>query len=426
MLAVMFITFLVFLVFGMPIGFSMGFSALLAILTSGKDIMLIIPAKLFGGVDSFTLMAIPLFILAGKLMEEGGVSVRLVKFANSLVGAFKGGLAYVSVVSSVIFAGISGSASADTSAIGSILIPSMIRENYKKGFVACLIASAGTIGPVIPPSLLMIIYSSITGLSIATLFLAGIVPGLLMAASLLVISYFYARKHPETVTEKKFSVRELFQSLKDAIIALSLPVIIVGGIITGVFTATEAAAVSVFLALIIGLFIYREVSIKDCWRILAEAAKSSASLMMIVGMAAVFGWVLGIEQFPKIAVNFLVSLTDSPSVIVLLVVIFMLIVGCFVETIAALVILIPVLHPIALQFGFDPVHFAMVVVITALIGAVTPPVGILLFISAGMAEVKMKEVLKFVVPFIATLIVVVLLVAYVPWFTLVIPNLLAG
>ncbi len=426
MLFFLFVTFLILLFFGMPIGFAMGFSAVIAIISSGRDILLIVPAKLFAGVDSFTLMAIPLFILAGKIMEEGGVSTRLVQFANSLVGAFKGGLAYVSVISSIIFAGISGSASADTSAIGSILIPSMIREKYEKGFVACLIASAGTIGPVIPPSLLMIIYSSITGLSIATLFLAGIIPGLIMGASLLVISYFYARKHPETVTDKRFSIRDLLKSFKEAVVALLLPVIIVGGIISGVFTATEAAAVSVFLALIIGLFIYKEISVKDCWRIFAEAAKSSATLMIIVGMAAVFGWVLGVEQFPKIAVNSLVTLTSNPSIVLLLVIVFMLLVGCFVETIAALVIFIPVLHPIALQFGFDPVHFAMVVLITALIGAVTPPVGILLFISAGMAEVKMKNVFKFVVPFIATLIIVDLLVAYVPWFTLVIPNLLGG
>ncbi|MFA6507447.1 MAG: TRAP transporter large permease [Treponemataceae bacterium] len=424
MLTVLFISFLILLFLGMPIGFSMGLSALLAILSSGKDILMIVPAKLFSGLDSFTLMAIPLFLLAGKLMEEGGVSERLVKFANALVGSLRGGLSYVAVVSSVIFAGISGSASADTSAIGSILIPSMINKGYKKGWVACLIASGGTIGPVIPPSLLMIIYSSITGLSIATLFLAGIIPGLLMAGALLVICYFYARKHPETVSDEKFSFKALWISFKDSFLALMLPVVIVGGILSGVFTATEAAAVSVMLALAIGLFIYREISLKDMWRILAEAAKSSAMLMIIIGMASIFAWVLGIQQFPKLAVNFLTSLTSNPSLIILLVIVFLLIIGCFVETIAALVILIPVLHPIALQFGFNPIHFAMVVVITALIGAITPPVGILLFISAGMAKIDMKEVLKYVAPFIICLTIVVFIVAYVPWFTMVLPNLL--
>lgn len=421
-LTVLFVTFLVLLVIGMPIGFSMGLSALFAILSSGKSILLIVPAKLFGGLDSFTLMAIPLFILAGKLMEEGGVSERLVKFANSLVGSMKGGLSYVSVVSSVIFAGISGSASADTSAIGAILIPSMIKKGYKKGFVACLIASAGTIGPVIPPSLLMIIYSSITGLSIATLFLAGILPGLLMAASLIVISYFYSIRHPESAGDTKFSFVNLWKSFKESILALLLPIVIVGGIISGIFTATEAAAVSVVLALVIGLFVYRKITFKDLWRILAESAKSSAVLMIIVGMAALFAWILGIQQFPKLAVDFLLSLSANPAVIMLLVIAFLLIVGCFVETIAALVILIPVLHPIAMQFGFNPIHFAMVVIITALIGAVTPPVGILLFISSGMAKVEMKEVLKHVLPFIVCLIAVVLLVAYVPWFTTVISK----
>jgi len=423
MLSTLFISFLGFLSIGMPIGFAMGFSALLAIVSGGKDIFLVIPAKIFGGVDSFTLMAIPLFILAGKLMEEGGVSERLINFANSLVGSFKGGLSSVAVVSSVIFAGISGSASADTSAIGAIIIPPMIQKGYEKGWVVSLIASAGTIGPVIPPSLLMIIYSSVTGLSIATLFLAGFIPGLMMAGSLLFLCYIYAVKHPETSSGTTFSFRLLWKSFKDSFLALLLPVIIIGGILSGVFTATEAAAVSVVFAQCIGLFVYREISPGDVWRILAEAAKSSASLMIIVGMASAFAWILGIEQMPKIATQFLVSLTTSPAVIMLLMIVFLLIVGCFVETIAALVILIPVLHPIALQYGFDPVHFAMVVVITALIGAVTPPVGVLLFIAAGMAKVSMRDVLRHVTPFIVSLIIVVLLIAYVPWFTLVIPNL---
>ena len=423
MLGVLFFSFVALMFFGMPIAFSMGFSTLLAILYSGKDIFLILPAKLFSGVDSFALMAIPFFMLAGNLMEGGGVSARLIKFANSLVGFMKGGLAYVAVVAECVFSGVSGSAAADTSAIGSLLIPSMVKKGYNPGWVSCLIGAAGTIGPLIPPSLLVIIYSSMTGLSVAALFLAGIVPGLLVAAALMVLSWLYVKKHPNVATtDVKFSFKKIVDSFLDAWLALLLPVIIVGGILTGVFTATEAAAISVVIALFIGLFVYRELKLRDIWRILAESAKSTAVLMMVVGMAATFAWVLGVQKFPTLAVEFLTQLTSNPNVIMLLVIVFLLIVGCFVETVAALVILIPVLHPIAMQYGFHPIHWAMFVIYTTLIGSITPPVGMLLFIAAGIAKVQMKEVLRYVTPFIIALVVVGFLIAYVPWFTMVIPN----
>ena len=422
MLTILAIAFIFCLLLGVPIAFSMGAASLLSLLLASPKSLIIVPSRLFGGLDSFPLMAVPFFILAGKLMEEGDVSTRLVNLASALVGFLKGGLAMVSVIASVIFAGISGSAAADTSAMGSLLIPSMVKQGYKKGFVACLFASSGTIGPVIPPSLLMIIYSSVTGLSVASLFLAGFLPGILMAIGLLVICYLYALKYPEHGERMKSSWTKIVKSFKEASLALLMPVIIIGGIISGVFTATESAAVAVVFAFILGTVIYKKITFAQCWRILAESAQTTAVLMMMVSMATLFGWILGIKQFPKLAVDFLLTISSNPPVVLFLIILFLLAVGCFIETIAAMIILIPVLHPVCLQFGFDPIHFAIVVIITLLIGAVTPPVGILLFLSCGMTKIELSEALKYVTPFIVCLIVVALIVAYFPGFVLLVPK----
>ena len=427
MLASLFSVFLVCLFFGVPIMFSMGTSAIVAFLTSSKLPLTIIPSRLFGGLDSFPLMAVPYFILAGKFMEEGGVSQRLVNFSHALVGFLKGGLGMVAVVASMIFAGISGSAAADTSAIGSILIPSMVRKGYKKGFVACLISSAGTIGPVIPPSLMMIIYSSITGLSVATLFLGGFLPGIIMGICLMVLCYLYALKFPTGQEERqRLSLKEITRTLKEAWIALIMPVVIIGGIVLGVFTPTEAGAIAVVIAFFVGTFIYKEIDLKKCWQILIHSAKTSAVVLLIVGMATLFGWILAVNKFPQLAINLLLVISHNPTVIMLLIIGFLLIVGCFVETVAALIIFTPFLYPICTQFGYDPIHFALVVIMTLLIGQVTPPLGILLFLSSAMTQVKVKESLKFIGPFIIMLTVAVLCVAFVPGFVLLIPRLVLG
>lgn len=425
MLAALFIAFLIFLIAGVPIAFSMGLASAASLFVGMPNGMITIPSKIFGGVDSFSLMAVPFFILAGNLMDASGVSKRLIRFAELLVGFVQGGVAMVAVVASVIFAGISGSASADTAALGAIMIPSMTEQKYEKGFSACLIAAAGTIGPVIPPSLLMILYSSATGISVGTLFMAGILPGLLMAACLMVICYRYARKHPEVSKEKteRVSFKEGIKITLEALPAIFMPVIIIGGILLGIFTATEAAAVACIYAIVIGL-IMRELSLKKIWATLAESAKTASALMLIVGVATLLGWILSKEQFPVKAAGFMVSLTDSKVVITLLIIVFLLLIGCFLETIAALIILVPVLYPIGVSFGFDPVHFAMLIVVTLLIGSITPPVGILLYISSGMAKISFSESLKYVTPFILALLVATLLVAFIPQITLIIPMLL--
>jgi tripartite ATP-independent transporter DctM subunit len=303
----------------------------------------------------------------------------------------------------------------------------LVRKGYKKGFVACLISSAGTIGPVIPPSLMMIIYSSITGLSVATLFLGGFLPGIIMGIVLMILCYLYALRHPTGQEERlKLSIREIWRTFKQAWIALIMPVIIIGGIIFGVFTPTEAGAIAVMIAFVVGAFIYKEIDLKKCWKILISSAKTSAVVLLIVGMATLFGWILAINKFPQLSIAFLTNISKNPNVIMLIIIGFLLIVGCFVETVAALIIFTPFLYPICSQFGYDPIHFALVVIMTLLIGQVTPPLGILLFLSSAMTDVKIRESLKFIAPFIIMLTIAVLCVAYVPDFVLIIPKLILG
>jgi C4-dicarboxylate transporter DctM subunit len=410
---------------GMPVALAMGLSALVVVLLKGETSPLVMAQRMFVGVDSLPLLAIPYFILAGALMEEGGISLRLVRFAATVVGHIRGGLGMVAVVASMIFAGISGSAAADTSAIGSIMMPAMIRRGYKRGFVVVLQASAGTIGPIIPPSILMIIYGSMTGLSIGRLFLAGFIPGVLVGLSLMALTYYYACRDGYE-GESRASWHDTLVATWDALPAMALPVVIIGGILGGIFTATEAGVTAVVYALVVGFFVYRELKLRDLPRILANAATTSFGLMFIVANAAMFGWVLAREEFPRLTVGLLTSLTTDPNVILLLVILFLLLVGCFVETISAMIILVPMLFATGAAYRFDPIHFAMVIVILLLIGTITPPVGILLYLAAAMTKTPISETLKYIFPFVLAMLAVVILVAYVPQVSLFVPNLVFG
>ena len=410
---------------GMPVALAMGLSAFVVVLLKGETSPLVMAQRMFVGVDSLPLLAIPYFILAGVLMEEGGISLRLVRFASTVVGHIRGGLGMVAVVASMIFAGISGSAAADTSAIGSIMMPAMIRRGYKRGFVVVLQASAGTIGPIIPPSILMIIYGSMTGLSIGRLFLAGFIPGVLVGLSLMALTYYYARRDGYE-GEPRASWHDTLVATWEALPAMALPVVIIGGILGGIFTATEAGATAVVYAILVGFFVYRELKLRDLPRILANAAMTSFGLMFIVANAAMFGWVLAREEFPRLTVGLLTSLTKDPNVILLLVIVFLLLVGCFVETISAMIILVPMLFATGAAYHFDPIHFAMVIVILLLIGTITPPVGILLYLAAAMTKTPISETLKYIFPFVLAMLAVVILVAYVPQVSLFVPNLVFG
>lgn len=422
LLAFLFIVFIFMILFSVPISFCMGAAAVFTILIEGKVPVIGAIQRLFVGMDSLPLLAIPFFMLAGSLMETGGISKRLIRFANSLVGHFKGGLAKVSVLASMIFAGISGSSAADTAAIGSLMMPVMIKEGYSKGFTATLQACAGTIGPIIPPSILMIIYGSITGLSIGAMFLAGIIPGILIGVGLMVVSHIYAVK-AKIPSSSKLSIKEVKESFLDALWALIMPFLIIGGILTGIFTATEAGMIGVIYGLGVGLFIYKELTFKDLPKLFLDSAKVASSILLIAGMANITGWVLARLQFPQVSVNFLTSLSTDPNVIMLVVIIFFLILGCFVETIAAMIIFVPVLHPIATQFGYDPIHFALVIIITLLIGQVTPPVGVLLFLTTSMIKIELKDTLKYIPACVGMMTLTLLIVAYFPVIVMYIPRL---
>lgn len=426
MFTILMVVFFGSMLIGIPVAFSMGIGSITAFLLEGKQFLPMFPQRLWGGLDSFPLMAVPLFILAGKLMEEGGTSKRLTDFANLLVGRFRGGLGKAAVLAAMIFAGISGSGSADTSAIGAIMIPSMERKGYKKEFIACLIASGGTIGPIIPPSLMMVVYCTATGLSVGAMFLAGIIPGILMGLCLMVIVHLYALKHPEVdegTLGKKVTFKEFIATVGSAIYALLMPLIIIGGIVGGIFTATEAAAISILLALIGGLFVYKEMNIKDLPKIISDAATTTSTVMMVVGMAMVMSWILSVVQFPSMMTDFMMSITDNKHVMMALVVLLLIIIGTFMDTTAALVIFVPFLAPLAVNYGIQPIHFAIVCIIVLHVGTITPPVGVLLYLSCGMAGVKFGDALKYIFPFFASLIVAALIVAYVPAASMFIPQL---
>ncbi len=422
-LLLMFGILFILLVLRMPVAFAIGVSSIITLfITTDITLSLIIP-RMLNTLNSFTFLAIPFFMLAGSIMEHGGISTRLVRFANSLLGHIKGGLGHATVFTSTVFAGISGSASADTSAVGSVMIPSMVKRGYPKGYAAALTACAGAIGPIIPPSIIMIIYGSLTGLSISKLFLAGAIPGLIMALGLLVINYLGAKKY-NLPYERRASLKEVWRSFLNAFWALLAPVIIIGGILLGIFTATEASVVAVVYSLVVSLFIYKEMKLKDLYKVLIQSTHTSVMVLFIAASASIFGWILANEKLPLKISAWLSDFTTNPYLLMLLIVIILLIIGCVIETIAASIIFIPVLSVIAETSGFDPFHFATVVAICLIIGGVTPPVGVLLFITNSIAEARFKDTLRYLVPFFTLILVVTLLVAYVPALSTFLPGLL--
>lgn len=417
-----FAAFFILLFAGVPIAFSMGVGSLLGLVVDGTNLS-VVAQRLFSGVNSFSLMAIPFFMLSGELMLKGGISRRLVDFAHSLIGHLTGGLGMVDILTSVIFAGISGSAAADTAAVGSIMIEPMKDRGYPGGLAAVIQATAGSLGPIIPPSLTMIIYCSLTNLSIGECFMAGVLPGLVIGIGCLAITYFYAKKLG-IKGERRATWGEIWQATKKAALALVMPIIIIGGIVGGIFTATEAGAIAVLYALIIGMFVFREFTWRDLPKIFVDAAASSAMCLLIVAAANVFSWLVAYAKIPTIIVNFLTTLTSSKYVIMILLVIFLLIVGMFIETLSATIIVAPILMPVAVQYGINPVQFAMVMIITLVYAGVTPPVGGVLFITMGIAKVKMKETLKYLPPYLCVVVISLILLIFFPEISLFLPNLL--
>lgn len=420
----LFVALIAFILAGIPIMFCIGFAGLIGILFIPDLSVVLVPQRMFTILDSFTLLAIPYFILAGELMSKGGISKKLVSFAEACVGHWRGGLGMVSVLSSMIFAGVSGSSVADTSAIGSILIPSMIDRGYKPGFAASLLSAAGTIGPTIPPSMNMIIYGSMAGVSIGGLFMGGIIPGILIGVALMALIYAYSF-HPDypelRQCEGRFSWANFWDKTKQAWTALIAPLIILGGILGSVFTATEAGVVAAIYAFLVSFFVYKSIKIKDLPSIFVDTAVTTGVVLGILATAGIFSWLLAYLDFNEFVFKFLTSISSNPTVVLLMLVVSILFLTMFVETLAVLILLMPVFVYVCNAFGFNPIYFGVLMVMACQTGQVTPPVGVLLYVSTGIAGNTFDDTLKHIWPFVFALIAVVLLVALFPPLTTWIP-----
>ena len=420
----MLLVMLALLALGVPIAFCIGLASAVAILMVGPSApWIIVPNSMLNGMDSFPLMAVPFFVLAGDLMNRGGITVRLVNFANLLVGGIRGGLAQSNVVASMLFAGITGSALADTAAIGRILIPAMEREGYDRAYAAAITASSSIIGPVIPPSITMVLFGVTAGVSIGGLFLAGVVPGVLIGVGLMTMAYVTARRRGFPVREVPVTRQLAWRISRDALIALMMPAIILGGIFGGVMTPTESAAVAVLYAVVIGVFVLRELTLRDLGSALLRSGMTTASIMLIVGTARIFADMLGSEQVPEQLALIVLSLSEDRWVILLLINVFLLLVGAVMDTSAAIIILVPVLLPVAASIGIDPLTFGIIMCINLIIGLATPPLGVCLFVAADIARISVERLVATIWPFLLLEIGVLLLITYVPGLATALPRL---
>lgn len=414
--------FLVCFFMGIPLALVMGITGIVVLIAMGVPLE-VVAQRMFTGIDSFPLMAVPFFILAGDLMNRGGTTVRIIGFANSLVGHIRGGLAHACIVANMIFAGISGSSVADASAIGSIMIPSMEKSGYDLDFSAALNSVAATIGPIIPPSIIMVIYGVSVNVSVGGLFAAGFVPGILMGLALMIVVTRVAKKK-NYPTSEGFSGKRVAAEFRSSMWALMAPIIILGGILGGVFTPTEAAAVAVIYSFFVGKFIFREIAWKDVPHILFQSGITTGAILLIISLANVFAWVIAANQVPvKLSAMFL-SATSNPYVFLLIVNILLLIVGMFMETGAAIILLAPILAPIAVKLGIHPLHFGFMMVLNLAIGMATPPVGVCLFVSCGITGLSLEKVSAAAMRFVVALLGVLILVTYVAPISLFLPKLL--
>ena len=415
--------FFVCLIIGMPIAFCLGLCSLAVVLFKGEYSIVLVAQKIFNGMDLFSLMAIPLFILTGDLMNLGGVTDRLIRFSSLLVGHIRGGLAHTLVVAEMFLSGITGSAVADASALGTILIPAMKKEGYDVDFSTSVVATAATLGPIIPPSITMVVYGVTMNVSIGGLFLAGLIPGVIMGLSMMTMIYYFARKRDYPKNERRPTLRQVIKGSREALAALVLPIIILGGIMSGIFTATEAAAIAVFFALIFGFFVFRTLTLKDLPKILVNCAITSSVTMLLIGTANIALWFLATQQVPEKVSSFLLSISHSPYVLMLIVNIILLITGCFMETGAAIILFAPILAPILTGAGFHPLHVGFVFVFNLVVGMITPPVGICLFVGCSVARISMERLSRAIWPFILLLIVVLLIFSYVPDISMIVPRI---
>lgn len=420
---VLFGLFAVFLLIKIPIPFSLALSSIFTVLfVTGRPVIVVVQ-RMATSMESFSLLAIPLFILAGEIINRSGAGERLVNFANQLVGHITGGLAHSNILASMFFGGISGSASADTAAIGSILIPAMSKSGYPKEFATAVTITSSPIGNLIPPSITLVIFGWLAGVQVSRLFIAGIVPGILVGVMLMIVSYVISKKH-NYGTQQEFDLKELWRSFIDSLPALVLPIIILGGMFTGMFTATEAAAVAVVYSLLISIFIYKKPGLAELPGIFVKSCKLSGGVVLLIAMTGGFGWIMSIEKIPLYLSKAFLSVTPNGLIFLFSVIAISLIVGCFLTPTSALVLLVPILFPVAQSFSLDPVHFGMVLVSALVVGHVTPPVGLCLYIGSSISGIPVSKLIKPIMPFFAVLILLSVLIALFPELVLMLPRML--
>lgn len=416
MAGILFVTFFALVLLGVPVSFVLGIASMGALVFVGGYPIEVILQRMFAAIDSFPLMAIPFFMLAGLLMERGGITRRIIDFALGLVGGIRGSLAQVVSITGVIMGGISGSGVADTAAIGTLMVPEMTKRGYDRDFSAALVACSGSIGLIIPPSIALIIYGVTAQVSIGDLFLAGIVPGLMIGAGLMIVSYIIARKKNYPV-EGKVSWGEKWQRFKNSIWALLMPVIIIVGIRFGVFTPTEGGVVAAVYAVFVGKFIYRELKWKDIPDIFGEAVINTAVISFLIATASLFSWILASERIPQQITEFMLAISDNKYLILLFINILLLLIGMFLDSGPAIILLTPVLVPIASSLGINLVQFGLVMVINLTIGLLTPPVGTALYVSSNVSKISLGALSKAIIKFILIMLAVLLLITYVPALT---------
>lgn len=418
-----FLLLIALMLIGLPVAIAIGVTASIWVIASGLP-LIIIPDKFFAGMDAFVLMAIPFFMVAGEVMNRAAVTSKLIDFANFLVGRFRGGLAYVNIVASLIFSGITGAAVADVSALGTIFIPSMEKAGYKRSYAAALTAASSIVGPIIPPSIVIVVYGAITSTSVAAMFAAAIIPGLLIGLIQCVVVFIQGKKYDFPKQYVEFSTKKFVISFRDAALALIMPLIILGGILFGITTPTEAAAIASLYAIILGVFVYRNLKLNDFLIIFKRATYQYTSLLVIMGSASVLGWILSRSQAHMALVKLLFGFTQNPQLILLIVIFFLLFVGTWLETNATIVLLAPTLTAAMKLIGYDPIHFGTIMILTVNIGLITPPLGVCLFAASGTGKVDVEAIVGEIWPYIGASVLVLLLIAFFPGIVYFIPRLM--
>jgi len=423
-ITIFFILWIILLFLNTPVFLSILLSSIIYLLING-DLLLSIPQKITSAANSFPLLAAPFFILAGNIMNTSGITNRIFNFADALIGHIPGGLAHANVIASMIFSGMSGAAVADAGGLGAIEIKAMRERNYDMKLSTGITAASAIIGPIIPPSVPMVFYGVLSDASIGALFIAGIIPGVIIGLSLMIMVYYMAVKNNYPRSPKP-SINTILNAFKKAFLPLLTPLILIGGIIFGIFTPTEAAVVASIYALLLGGVIYREINLKDLNKIFINTVETTAIVMFLVMTASLFGWIMTMEQIPQELAEFLLSITLNKFLLLLIINLFLLFIGCFMESLAAMIVLVPVLMPIATEIGVDPVHFGIILILNLMIGTLTPPVGIVLYVVSTVSGLSFEEVTKGTLPFLIPLIIVLLLVTYIPELSLLLPKILIG